>query len=438
MHTISERVNMRRRVIVVFLALVVITFATGFSAFAAQEEASQPGWLERDRLTGDWGGARSRLEAAGVTIDLEFTQYYQDLVSGSERLVYDLFRKTSDYGGRLDGFVNFDTEALGLWKGGVLRTHLEYRYGNLPGSLGGTFFPTNSGMNFPTESKDTLVATSIYLSQRFSDQVSLLIGKINALDTMENDLFFGGWGIHRFMNTIFVAPPSGLVPPVFFGAITSVKVDPVNLSLWIYDPDDRTKDYWPDGLFDNGVTFYLSASYPFEITGRPTTFSLNGIYTTKDGIDFSSISEEFRDLLEPSTKEGSYSIGFQFSHLLHVNPDNPRQAWGIFLKGAISDGNPNYVQNSIIVGIGGKGLFRGRELDDFGVGYFYYDLSDALQEKIHQRRDLLVGDEQGFEVYYSYAVTPWFYMTGDLQYIDPPLKARKNAFIAGLRANIRF
>jgi porin len=255
---------------------------------------------------------------------------------------------------------------------------------------------------------------------------------------MENDLFFGGWGIHRFMNTIFVAPPSGLVPPVFFGAITSVKVDPVNLSLWIYDPDDRTKDYWPDGLFDNGVTFYLSASYPFEITGRPTTFSLNGIYTTKDGIDFSSISEEFRDLLEPSTKEGSYSIGFQFSHLLHVNPDNPRQAWGIFLKGAISDGNPNYVQNSIIVGIGGKGLFRGRELDDFGVGYFYYDLSDALQEKIHQRRDLLVGDEQGFEVYYSYAVTPWFYMTGDLQYIDPPLKARKNAFIAGLRANIRF
>lgn len=47
-----------------------------------------------------------------------------------------------------------------------------------------------------------------------------------------------------------------------------------------------------------------------------------------------------------------------------------------------------------------------------------------------------VGDEQGVEVYYSYAVTPWFHFTGDLQYINPPRE--ENALIAGLRANIRF
>ena len=49
-----------------------------------------------------------------------------------------------------------------------------------------------------------------------------------------------------------------------------------------------------------------------------------------------------------------------------------------------------------------------------------------------------VGNEQGAEAYYSYAVTPWFFLTGDLESIDPPLTTIENAFIAGVRANIRF
>jgi porin len=189
------------------------------------------------------------------------------------------------------------------------------------------------------------------------------------------------------------------------------------------------------------VTFYFTPSYSTEIADRPTTFSLTGIYTTKSGIEFGSIADEWKPGgleagLEPSTKEGSYSIGFQFSHLLHENPSNPRQGWGVFLKGAISDGNPNYVQNSIIAGIGGTGLFRGRELDGFGVGYYYYDLTDDLQDALNSTGED-VGDEQGVELYYSCVVTPWLYITGDLQYIEPPRKERENAVISGLRVVIK-
>ena len=154
-------------------------------------------------------------------------------------------------------------------------------------------------------------------------------------------------------------------------------------------------------------------------------------------MDFSELSESYQAGLEPSTKEGSYSGGFQFSHLLHVDPANPRKGWGVHLKGAVSDGNPNYVQSSIIAGLGGTGLFKGRELDSFGVGYFYYNLSDELEEAITSEEEAF-RDEQGAEVYYSYAVTPWFFVTGDLEYIAPPRKSLENAFVAGLRANIRF
>jgi porin len=385
------------------------------------------------------------MEAAGVTLNVEFTQFYQGLVSGTgteifkEGSQFKSFEETGGYGSKLDAFVGLDFGKLGLWPGGGLQTHLEYRFGSLPGGLGNTFFPTNTAMEFPGESPDTLVASSLYLTQQFGDRVSLLIGKINALDLLKNDLFFGGWGIHRFQNVAFAAPPSGLIPVVFYGAIANVKIDPVTVSFWVYDPVDRTREYWPEDLFAQGVTFSLTTSYATKIAGRATNFSLTGIYSTQTGTDFSSVSEAFRSRLQPSTKTGSYSIAFQFSHLLYQNPSNPRQGWGLFFKGAISDGNPNYVQSSIITGIGGTGLFRGRELDSFGLGYYYYYLSDALQDSLNDIfQRVSFGDEQGIEGYYSFAVTPWFYLTADFQYIMPPRSSFEDAFIAGVRANIRF
>lgn len=422
-----------------FLAFVVCALSCGNLAAqdrtdgpaAADSQATKsPSLWERSRLTGDWDGARSRMEDSGVKLDLEATLYYQGLVSGSGP-------KSFEFGGRMDGFIRLDTGKLGLWQGGGLVTHLEYRAGDLPASLGGSFFPTNAGMAFPSDAPHTLVATSLYVTQRIGDRGSLLAGKVNALDLPENDLFFGGWGIRRFMNTVFVAPPTGLVPTVFMGAIGSYRWDSASLSLWVYDPEDRTNDYAPSDLFKNGVTFSLTPSWNATLAGRPTTFSLTGIYTTKSGVDFSSVSDNYRAGLTPSTKQGSYSVGFQVSHLLHVDPANPRRGWGVHAKGAVSDGNPNYVYRSIIAGIGGTGLFRGRESDSFGLGYFYYNLSNDLQATLSPTREKF-RDEQGAEIYYSYALTPWCFITGDLQYIVPPRTSLENAFIAALRLNIRF
>jgi porin len=71
------------------------------------------------------------------------------------------------------------------------------------------------------------------------------------------------------------------------------------------------------------------------------------------------------------------------------------------------------------------------------VGYFYYNLSDDLQDELTPVGDRL-DNEQGAEAYYSFAVTPWFFVTCDLEYVAPPRKSVENALIAGLRANIRF
>lgn len=425
----------RRRGVVgaLVLAGLVIVAAPTVHAQPADSERQTPApgsaWSERSRLSGDWGGSRTRMEDVGVKLDADATLFYQGLVRGTGP-------KSFEFGGRLDGFAKLDTGKLGLWDGGGVVAHLEYVTGNLPGSLGGSFFPTNSGMEFPSDASDKLVATSLYVTQRF-ERASLLVGKINALDLLENDLFFGGWGTRRFMNAVFAAPPSGLVPPVFMGAIGSYRWDSASVSLWVYDPKDRTNDYTPAGLFDDGVTLYLTPSWSTLVGGRPTTFSLTGIYTTKSGVDFSSISQPYRAAVPFSTKQGSYSVGFQVSHMLHVDPGNPRRGWGVHAKGAVSDGNPNYVQRSIIAGLGGTGLFRGRDLDAFGAGYFYYDLSDDLQAMLSPGNDRF-RDEQGAEVYYAYALAPWCFVTADIQYIAPPRRSLDNALIAALRLNVRF
>jgi porin len=308
-------------------------------ASGSQTAPSDQSLGQRSQLTGDWGGARSFLQKKGVTFDLEWTQFYQGLGAGTGP-------KSFDYGGRLDAFLHFDTGKLGLWKGGGLHTHLEYRYGTLPAFRGGTLLPVNTGALLPLGSADTVVASSLYLSQQFGNRATLMIGKINTVDLLAADLFFGGGGIHRFMNVAFVAPPTGVTPPVIFGAIVNVKVKPVTLTFMVFDPDDRTTDYWPDDLFQNGVNFTLAATYATAIASRPTSFSLSGTYSTKAGTDLSSI------LLAPGVttnnqRRGAYSIGFGFSHLLHVNPNNPREGWGVFLKAAIDDGNPNPFQGSL-------------------------------------------------------------------------------------------
>lgn len=390
--------------------------------------ARPPSIWERSTLTGDWGGLRSQLAASGVTFDLYFSQFLQGAAVGSGPQDFN-------YGGRLDALINFDTQKLGLWDGGSFNTHLELRYGNIPQlPFGqGILWPVSTGTALPLGDSGNLVASSLYLSQRLGD-VSLLIGKINVIDLLARDLFFGGWGAQRFMNVSFVAPPSGVLPPTIFGAITNINLNPVTLTFMVYDPNDQTNNYWPSGLFADGVVFSAGTTYATAISDRPTTFSLTGTYSTKEGADLNDFL--LPPDVESGTRQGSYAITFQFSHLLYQLPDNPREGWGLYFRGTISDGNPDPIRASIIAGIGGKGLFANRSQDRFGLGVFYWNFSSDLRDAVSPIVDF--GDEYGMEAYYSYAITPWFQLTGNVQYINPANQAADDALFLGLRAGIRF
>jgi porin len=67
-------------------------------------------------------------------------------------------------------------------------------------------------------------------------------------------------------------------------------------------------------------------------------------------------------------------------------------------------------------GVGGKGVFESRPLDQFGLGYYFINIASPTIQGPLQTRSFL-RDEHGFEAYYNFAITPWLKLTPDIQIV---------------------
>ncbi len=331
-------------------------------------------------------------------------------------------------------FVDADSGKLGLWSGTGLHTHGEIRFAEPRSNFGGQLWPANTGALLPLTGTGRFEATSIYLSQRIDQRTTLLLGKINAVDLLAGDPFFGGWGTQRFMNLAFVAPPSGVVPPTIMGAVMVHRGDPITLTIMVFDPQDRSGDYWVDGLFAQGVNFSVGATWSGAIAGRPSSIGVTSAVSTKRGQDLGDL------LLPPglvsSTRKGSYNIAVQASHLMVESAAVKGKGLGIYAKAAIADGNPNPIRASFAGGLAAHALLAGRPRDSFGIGIFYYKFSDVLQDTVAPLARF--RDEAGMEAWYSMAVTPWLKVTADAQVISPARGDRPTSLILGARGNVAF
>ena len=74
-------------------------------------------------------------------------------------------------------------------------------------------------------------------------------------------------------------------------------------------------------------------------------------------------------------------------------------------------------------GVGGKGMFESRPHDQFGIGYYYIHIDNPrLSIDIPRLQGLprnveFLRDEYGFEAYYNFAITPWAFLTPDIQVV---------------------
>lgn len=377
--------------------------------------ASQP---YSDTLTGDWGGERSRIKDSGLSLDAEYTNVYQSAVSGSPS-------NSNEFTHRFDLLTGLDTENAGLWKNGTFRTQLIYLNGDA-NDFGFSSLSVPNSAHYSDSSSPFF--SSLYYTHKFDNNTSLLVGKIDAFELLRNAPFYGGATRHGFMNIAFSAPPSGVTPPSFIGGILNHTIGDTRITAMIYDPRDRYDDNLGfNDWFDDGVNFSLGATHSFKLFDRSSTFGMSGTYSTEEGVDYSSLGE---------TAKYKYNIRAQATHNIYENNDD---TIAVYLRAAAADGNPNIIDGTFVGGLGGNAFFFDRPQDQWGAGYYYYNLSNALQNSIS---DLPLGaelkDEQGFEIYYAFQATPWLTFTADAQYVTPAVSTQSKVALFGLRTNIVF
>jgi porin len=439
-----------KRSVILATGLFLTGMFVGTQASAQNESKPYSGDLwSRSTLTGDWGGVRNDLAAKGVTFDMNLAQIEQGVVEGGKDEGWE-------YGGRGNLTVNIDTQKLGLWPNGVFTVEFEGNFNSSVNGKTGALMPVNTNQISPMpkipgfNDGDNLDVPGVSFTQFVPPYAGVFFGK---LDTSSGDMneFAHGKGDVQFFNLAFNLTPAALLTIPYSTLGAGVMVMPTK------DPKAAVVNFMILQANGQASTIGLSDLRSDELTyageGRVRTnfFGLTGhqlIGATYSNKEFTSLDQRLRFILENralETKKGSWSIYYNFDQYFYEPKRDSGQGVGVFGRFGASDGNPNPVHYFISAGVGGKGMIPSRPLDRFGVGYYYIDVkSISLQRPLTERKFL--RDEQGFEVFYNIAVTPWAQVTPDIQVIRGAQKHTviggvedvNTATVLGLRLNLVF
>jgi porin len=374
--------------------------------------------LSRSTLTGDWGGYRNEWAQKGITFDLSITQVGQGVVNGGKSGAWE-------YGGRSDIIMNLDSQKLGLWPGGFFNLELEGNWASAVNGKTGALMAVNTNQLFPVAGSDNFNLPALNFTQFLSPYAGLTIGKYATITSTSGDMneFAHGKGATQFMNLAFNFNPllAFTVPYSTLG--TGVIVLPTK------DPKEAIVTFMVLSATGSASTSGFGDLDGNNITvageGRVRTdfFGLTGhqlFGTTFSNKKFTSIDQRLdRDVIENQAlrqEKGSWNIYYNFDQYLYEPKKGADRGVGVFGRLGVSDGNPNFMKFFGSFGVGGKGMFESRPLDQFGLGYYYINIDNPSLQGPFQTRDFL-RNEYGFEAYYNFALTPWALLTPDIQVV---------------------
>jgi porin len=124
----------------------------------------------RQRLTGDWGGVRTRLAEKGFTFDLDFS-ILQGVVSGGRDT-------TTRWGGASELVLNLDSQKLGLWPGGFFLARAESAFKHGVNANTGSVMPVNTRIVLPLPARDEIVLSHVMFTQFLSEQFGVVYDKL--------------------------------------------------------------------------------------------------------------------------------------------------------------------------------------------------------------------------------------------------------------------
>jgi len=441
--------------------LAVPPVARAADAAAAAAPAPEPGLLERDRLTGDWGGARPWLESHGVTFGASWTGEVLGNASGG-------LKQGTVYDGVVEAEVDFDFDKLFDWKGATLHASGYW----IQGRGLSTYYVGNLLTVSSIEAPAAWRLNEVYLEQSlFDDTLSVRAGQI-AADTE----FWISDTAGLFINSTFGWPgingtdlPGG--GPSYPLPTPGVRVQWTPSDAWtvrgaLYNGNPEGADGNTNGLefpTDQGVFAIIEGAYAYAPKdGLAGTWTVGAWYNTED-FDNLSIARNGRSLASPRARggprqeSGDYALYAMVDHQLWRTPGTDDGGLsGFFRIAATPEQDRNPISFYVDTGLAFKGPLPGRDDDIVGVAFALADMSPDLADlarrtnRVSGVRGPIPDYEAVIEATYQIAATPWLSVQPFAQYVfhpggnvaNPngtrPTVALKDAAVFGVRSGVTF
>jgi porin len=417
------------------IALSVLSAAPGYAG-QADPKAPAPAPVKPApaprTLTGDWFGAGPAMRKAGFDSRLEWSQYYEGMTRGDGD-------RSGQYGGHVDWLLRIDPSKFGLWNGLSVTSEIYWQHGSSVNGFGGTLFPVNSGLFFPNvQGEDDSAVVALNMTQNIGDLWSFSLGRFNNIDGIRYRPVFGGGGVDTFWHLNPAVTSSGLVPAGINAASISLKTDPVSYSLMIYDPVDAYSKPLFHEVFENGVGVNAIATWKTSFGGKTGWYGVSGSYSSASNPNLGDIvidtelGQAINDNI--SNKKGAYALAITVQQFLVQDASDPTKGWGLFGALTRSDANPTPLGLSWMLGIGGNSFLPNRPDDRFGFALGHFGMSEVLKQEISP----LLRDEAVWDAFYNFAITPWFRITADAQWVRPATENARNGIFAGMQAYVKF
>ena len=396
-----------------------------------QPYVEEPSYTMAPHLLGTTDGFRERLAAAGVTVLADNTGFYIGNTNGG-------FDQAFDYAGHGDYVLIADGGKLAGQEGLYLKLRAEHRYGEtIVGNVGCFISPTLIA-DLPVYGSEQVYLTNVLLTQELTDAFSVFAGK---LDTLDGDMnaFAHGRGKTQFSNMGFVFNPivSATVPYSTLGAgFVAHPEDGPMLMLTVLNSTDTTGTSGFGELFNDGVLLSAAVRVPTNWFDRPGHQLLGGTWNSRTYTSIAEAYIPYPDVATPTTR-GSWCLYWNFDQFLVVDPADDTRGWGPFGRAGIADETTSPIDMFLSFGVGGNVPGRRRPDDTFGIGWYYASASRQIGTLITSQFGP-IGDGQGVECFYNYAVTPAVRITPDVQYVVPALRSAEPALIFGIRSLVSF
>jgi porin len=374
----------------------------------------------------------------GINLDVDLVQSLQGLNSGGSLRSQDsvLYR----YGGYVDYRLNVDTGKLGLWPGGFLALKAETQFASfLESGHTGALFAPNAAALYPVPFDETSALSSVVFTQFLAKFFGIYLGKIDIFQADANA--FAHEFKTQFMNMAFgpalVAAMTVPYTPLGAGFVL-LPTESVVFNLGVLSPTGKANSAGFDELYKDGVVLGPELRVGVKPFGLPGHQTIGGTWSSKT---FNTLEQDPRIALAllglpvevPIRQQSSsWSVYYNFDQFLYTTKPDGSQGLGIFGRIGFADGDTNPIEQFYSFGVGGQGMLPGRDLDRFGIGFYYTSFSRDLRGLI------LDSSEIGLEIFYNIAATNWLYVTPDIQVIEPAGRRSETAFITGLRVQTRF